>query len=394
MRLQKHKVLFISSWFPNKEQPTLGNFVEKHLHAVSAFCNCSLLHIAFSDSVRDKRFQFDYQEVHQIPYLIVYISRKNLDFPLIGSILKLWFYIKAYISGYRRLEQKNGKPDVLHANVFDRLSFIALIFSKSFNIPFLFTEHWTAYMPDDPNKIGFFKSLLIKMAAKKAKKITVVSTDLQQAMLAMKINGDYAVIPNVVDAVFYTQQRAIPAAKTRFIHISSLDDSQKNISGIIRVLHKLSGIRTDFEFVVIGDGNAAGYKQLSAKMGVYPDYIRFEGQKTSSEIAAFMQAADCLLMFSNYESFSVVIAEALAGGLPVIATKSGGLANELSEDYGIIIPAGDESALLDAMITMMDNYKNYDSEKIRNYALQFSAENIGKAFSEIYDKILNQNGDK
>ncbi|MCX6231709.1 MAG: glycosyltransferase family 4 protein [Bacteroidetes bacterium] len=395
MNQQKLRILFISSWFPNKEQALLGNFVEKHLHAVSKYSNCMLLHVAFSNSSENSRYHIEFTEVNQIPYLLVYINRKSLSIPFIGNILKFCFYTIAYLKGYKYLVKKIGKPDLIHANVFYPGSFITLLISKLYSLPYLFTEHWTAYMPDDPHEISFFQKFLIRIAARKAKFITVVSEDLQKAMMNAGIFGNYVIVPNVVDKIFYNPEKnGKNTDKTSFIHISSLDDKQKNISGIINTVHQLSLFRNDFELIIIGDGNADSHIEMAKTLNVYNSFIQFEGTKTTDEIATYLQKSDCLLMFSNFESFSVVIAEALASGLAVIATKAGGLANELSNEYGIFIDANDDEALLKAMNNMIDNHKNYNKKQLTEYALRFSEEKVGLAFHTIYQKITEQNSDK
>jgi glycosyltransferase involved in cell wall biosynthesis len=98
-------------------------------------------------------------------------------------------------------------------------------------------------------------------------------------------------------------------------------------------------------------------------------------------------------MFSNYESFSVVIAEALACGIPVIATRAGGLANELTAKQGIIIKTGNQIALHNSMNEMINNYDSYNKAEIATFAKRFSYENVGKALHEIYlkaSKIQNE----
>ena len=102
-----------------------------------------------------------------------------------------------------------------------------------------------------------------------------------------------------------------------------------------------------------------------------------------------MQQADCFLMFSNYESFSVVIAEALACGLPIIATDAGGISSELTKDYGIIIKPNDEDALQEAMLYMISHHTEYDKQLLSAYADKFSYENVGKSYYNLYQEILN-----
>ena len=89
-------------------------------------------------------------------------------------------------------------------------------------------------------------------------------------------------------------------------------------------------------------------------------------------------------MFSNYESFSVVIAEALACGIPVIATRAGGLANELTTKQGIIINIGNEIALCNSMKEMINKYDSYNKAEIGTFGEKFSYENVGKTLHKIY----------
>jgi len=387
----KIRVLFISSWFPDKENPTLGNFVEKHVNAVSIYCYAMVIHVAFTDFLQKERFEFECKEDNNIPILRIYISRKGTEIPLLGRFLKFLFLIKAYLAAYRYMLKRYGKPDLLHANIFYPISWVALLYSFKYKIPFLFTEHWTGYMPDDPNKLGFLQLIVSRLAARKAKKITVVSTDLQKAMESNLMKGEYQIIYNVVDhLIFKLNPDKKLHRKTRFIHISSLNDEQKNITGIIKTIYQLSLKRSDFELYIIGDGDARPYIKSTQELGIFNTIVFFEAAKSSEKIAFAMQNADCLLMFSNYESFSVVIAEALACGLPVIATKAGGLANELSEEYGIFISPKDEVSLMLAMNRMIEHHLNYNSKLLSDFANRFSYENVGKSFFNLYHKILNQ----
>lgn len=95
-------------------------------------------------------------------------------------------------------------------------------------------------------------------------------------------------------------------------------------------------------------------------------------------------------MFSNYESFSVVIAEAMACGLPVIASRAGGLANELTSKHGIIIKVGNVTALSNSMNEMMNNYQQYNKTEIAAFAQKFSYKRVGELLNQIYQKSIHK----
>ena len=166
-------------------------------------------------------------------------------------------------------------------------------------------------------------------------------------------------------------------------------DKQKNITGIINIVSKLAAICNNFELIIVGDGDNSKFIKLSEELNLLNKVVFFESEKKPEEIAELMQQADCFLMFSNYESFSVVIAEALACGLPIIATDAGGVSSELTNEYGIIIKPNEEADLLLAMATMIEYYTEYDKQLLSAYAAKFSFENVGLSYYNLYQEILN-----
>jgi glycosyltransferase involved in cell wall biosynthesis len=103
------------------------------------------------------------------------------------------------------------------------------------------------------------------------------------------------------------------------------------------------------------------------------------------EVAQSMREADVFVLFSNYEGLPCVILEALAAGLPVIATETGGIHEWVTPEIGILIPIGDENALLEAMLTMMNQYLNYDKTILRKQIVdKASYQAVGNALMDVY----------
>jgi glycosyltransferase involved in cell wall biosynthesis len=178
-------------------------------------------------------------------------------------------------------------------------------------------------------------------------------------------------------------------SKKRILHISTLRDEAKNFSGILRTIERLRQQRDDFELHVIHDYEAPEFKAF-VKEHHLEDCVIFHGKKTSQEVAEAYQNADFFVLFSNFENLPCVIVEAFASGMPVLSTAVGGIAEILSPERGILIPQGDEDALWQGMIQMLNHSSEYDHMAIREYALStFSNGIIGRQIVEAYNEVID-----
>ena len=383
MEVNPVHVLFISSWYPNRVHPTLGNFVQKHAEAVSDFARVTVLHVCYDDAVKGNNYEVVEQSEGEIRVIFIYLKKNAISF------FRFYNYLKAYQAGMKMVKKKYGTPDIIHANVLLPVG-IVFCFLRSFrNIPFVFTEHWAGYLPEYPFKISRVKKCFVKNIIKRSKAMLPVTDNLKNAMIKRGFKGKYIVVPNVVDTdVFIPVQRNYLALK-QILHVSSPDNDQKNISGILDIIKKLSEKRQDFVLNMVIDGNFATFTKQAEDMGILNKIVFFHGTKNTAEVASMMKNSDFLILFSNYENFPCVIAEAMACGLPVLSTNVGGIAEHVNETNGILIKAKDNDAFENGLNQMLDICHNFDKKQIRNYAeAHFSYEVIGRQLVEIYNNIL------
>lgn len=380
MKYDKYTILFLSSWYPNRIFPFQGDFVKRHAKAVSLFSNVICLHVAIDASLRS-RYIIKENEENNLKEIIIYFNKKWF---------RKLFYIFYYYKGFLYLKNKYGRPDLIHGNVLYPKGIIMFLLSFFYKVPYIFTEHWTGFQNGTFAQFPDFKKRLYSFIAKKAKRIIPVTDNLKQSMIELGIIGNYTIIPNVVETEIFKINQEKPGQKKHILHVSNIRDQHKNISGMLRVVSKLSVIRQDFVLDIIHSEENKSLRQLADSLNLTRNYVNFLGKKEYDEVAQYMSKSAFLVLFSNYENLPCVIVEAFASGLPVLSTDVGGISEHLDEKKGILIKKGDEIDLLDKMNYMLDHYNEYDKSLLHEYAVtNFSYEKIGLEFYKRYQEILD-----
>jgi len=121
---------------------------------------------------------------------------------------------------------------------------------------------------------------------------------------------------------------------------------QKALDVAFRAVERAEGV----SLVVAGDGpERERAEALVAELGL-AGRVRFVGAKSRDEVFELFRAADAALLSSAWESFGLVVAEALAVGTPVISTAVGGVVEVLDDGRnGLLVPPGDPAALAEAI---------------------------------------------
>ena len=389
----KPHILFISDWYPDRINSTLGNFIQKHAEAASRHCNVSVIHTCVDENLEGK-YEVCVETINSVLTIIVYYKKVKSFWPLISQFQKVLRYLSAYSLGYARLSAEKGKPDLVHLNALLHAGLAAWFLKFRHHLNYVYTEHWTGFLPANAQFKRFsLKGFLYKYIALQSKVLMPVSENLKDALIKAGIKGDFQVISNVVDTdLFRPSLMPHDKSKFRFIHISHAMDEHKNISGILRAVEKLRNINSCFSLTIVSDGDLQPHTKYAISLGIYGTQVSFEGTKTTAEIAHLISISDCLLLFSNYENFPCVIPEAMACGIPVISTNVGGIAEHVNNSNGILVSPRNENELVMAMKKMIENSVSFQSEKLRDYSVTyFSYNTIADQLFSVYKRVLEKN---
>ena len=389
-------ILHLLSWFPTPDDPTLGNFCIRMIDALPEECHSVILSVCDG---KDMTKSFEVKEIQGLHHTHVQIYIR----PPKNKALRKLKMLRMYQYGLKYIKKHFFNPDLIHLHVAYPLGQVALLWKKLYGYKYVMTEHWTIYQPQNKDVlVGGLKKKIVKIA-NHAKLIMPVSLDLQRCMEGHGVQNQFKVVYNLVNTDIFklrqppcidSSQRTslrgndMQSSKKQILHISTLRDEAKNFSGILHTIERLRQQRDDFELHVIHDYEAPEFKAF-VKEHHLEDCVIFHGKKTTAEVAEAYQKANFFVLFSNFENLPCVIVEAFASGVPVLSTAVGGIAEILSPERGILIPQGDEDALLQGMNQMLDTSTEYDRKAMRDYAVKtFSAQTIGKQIIEGYKTVL------
>jgi L-malate glycosyltransferase len=388
-------VLFLCSYYPNRVRNG-GTFIERHARAVALSADVSVLAME-ADSSMNAPYELVYSTEYdgRLQVVRAYYNLTAINIPVLRTTIHFFrFWLAAY-RGYQLLCKKTRKPQIVHLNVVRPLGVFALFLKYFKGLPFVLTEHSTAYLAENKNAMTYFETRLTKKVLTAASCIMPVSNLLQNAIQQQFHieSAKFQVVSNVVSSdIFYFKPSMPSVGKFKFLHISNMR-AFKNVEGILNTLHRLKQIRNDFELHIIGDGeDRPSLQVLTQQLGFSDEMIFFHLQQTEVEIVNYMHWVDCFILFSHFETASMVVLESLCCGLPVIGTRVG-IVHEAVQDgkNGILIPVGDEEALLSACLTMMQNKQDFINPSYYvDYAHSLSPQYIGQQYLNIYQKILTK----
>ena len=368
--MSKNKVLHLAKWYPNKEEPLLGIFIQKHIQSVQQSFDNKVISIYQTNAI-NSNIHREVNYLNSTEEVIFYHKKGFLNKMM--ALYRVW------------KEIKNFQPHLIHAHVMGWTSTLAYFISNTNQTPFLISEHWSGYRKKGYAQLKSVSKILRKKSAKKANQICVVSNFLKEDMLKCGLKGNYTTLGNVVDG------KALDIEKNKtfsFVFAGDLVQETKNVKGILEAFSEVLKQHKEIKMDIIGDGkDLKNYKALSNRLKLN-NHVSYHGNRNNEYVFKTLSQSHVLILNSYFETFSIICAEALLCGIPVISTKCGGPESYLNDKTGILIDIDNKKQLTTAMESMINNYDQYEPKKLKNIAHQFSMEIIGENLHTEYSSIL------
>lgn len=383
-------ILFLPSWYPAHPDDALGSFFrEQALALQNAGCEVGVIAPTRASlrnpvSAMRKSRAFRVECDAGIPTYRQAVA--NLTPRIWWASARLyarqsWRLWQAYTSDH-------GRPDLIHVHAGLLAGAGAVEISRRTGVPFVLSEHSTSFARGVVSKSGL---RLARKNSEKAEKRFAVSTPFARLLedrLSMPEHS-WSVMPNMVD------QRFLDAPlsnrndeRFRFLHISLLDP-KKRVDLIINAFADKFAQNDRVELVIGGDGPTRPALQALAKKNGLSERIKFTGYLSRDEVRFEMTRADSFVLSSQYETFGVVLIEAMAMGLPVVATRCGGPEDIVTRNSGILVPIDDVAVFGAAMQNIWSQRNSWNKQAQRNQCRErFGTAVLSRQWQQEYRRVL------
>lgn len=325
------------------------------------------------------------------------ISKKIIDgLPIFHSFFTPHVFIPQFNyrlrEYYMRITFKSviktwGKPDVIYSHFLNNTSAILPV-AQDYKIPVVALEHWSKLMKHPIPKEVLYTGK--NTYGKNGLKLLSVSENLRRALLD-NFNSDSKVVPNMIGEEFLINPDTEKYKKFTFVAIGSLIH-RKGFDLLIEAAAKLkkAGI-DDWNIIIIGGGNEKeNILNLISKYNLN-SHIKLVGSKNKDEIREYLSKSHAFVLPSRSETFGVVYIEAMAMGLPVIATDCGIPEDLINNSNGLVCPVEDIEEISKSMLYIMNNIEKFDSSHIRDYCLgKYSPQIVAKQIETELIKAINE----
>lgn len=374
------KILIISHGYPTEKDPQWGCFEKDQAEAL-----VNLGH-RVTVGVVDMRFRPFSQAVGMrhvndgaiSAYIYFLLSGK-----LIPSRLRRLVSERMMLRLCRRIFRAEGLPDVIYAHYMPCIAMLRLVKEK-YGIPVVGIEHWSEL---NRNTLPHRLMQTGRTAYALTDRLLAVSPSLQTQMKRyFSVEAD--VVCDMVSDAFL--QPVIPK-KTAKPFVWLAVGSLIRRKGYDVLLEAFAQQKGGEQLIIVGSGLENERLHAQAERLGITDRIRFTGMLDKQAIVSLMQKSNAFVLPSRGETFGVAYIEAMAMGLPVIATRCEGPEHFVRPDNGLLVETDEVEQLAKAMRLMETAFVTYEPEKIRAYVQKhFSAKTIAGQLEEIFEEVIIQ----
>lgn len=301
---------------------------------------------------------------------------------------RIWLHSGKLLFG--KYVRERGKPDLLHAHNSLFAGLLAARLGAEHGIPVVTTEHSTQLACG--NTRPWEDACVLRSLRASAVRI-FVSSSLGRRMETRygHAASPWELVPNILDRVFEDAEPA-PRKPGRFrlLNVAGMVP-RKNHEGLLKAFAQVVQGGPDLELRLGGDGPLRMQLEMQARALGIGHRVVFLGEIERGKVLEEMMGCDLFVLPSDYETFGVVLIEALACGRPVVSTRCGGPEDIVDDGNGVLVKVGDDRALAEGIRGVHDNITAYDPGSLRRDCLQrYGAQSVSARLESVYRRVLKQ----
>lgn len=372
-------VMIISRGYPTDKYKMNGIFEFDQAKALAkAGCKVVFAAIDVRSIRRWRKWGLERQEIEGVNVYVINIPGGRLPKAILHKVTSIGLSIL-----YKIILKDLGKPDILHAH-FTEVGYVALTLKQQINVPLVITEHSSLI-----NKPVIEKQLFntATVVYEKADAVISVSPALAN-VIEDKFNIKSLYVPNIVDTKLFTYTIRPKSSSFNFVSIGNLIYG-KRMDLTIEAFYIAFRDFSNVTLTIFGEGGERSKIEGIIKKYCLENRVLLMGMCSREVIKEKLKNSDCFVLASRSETFGVAYIEALASGVPVIATKCGGPEVFVNTENGRMIQVDNLDALVSSMKYMYTNCVDFDREKISaEIKLKFSPEYVSKKLLDVYQQVI------
>jgi glycosyltransferase involved in cell wall biosynthesis len=365
------KILVISSIVGRSPHEIFYNFVfDEIVRLVKRGCEVHVARYKREGDVRAYGVYFHDLQTLQLLKLLLR-SNKLVHYPLYSLLRNPQaFYMEITYSGHIIDLMKKLSPNILHAHFAYPEGWVARLAVRSLKrkIPFVVTLHGYDILTEPHSGYGIRLNkrydLLVRKVLEEADAVIVASKAVYEETEKITSGSDKLhLIHNGVDlqkfnpSIDGTEVKRLYNAENKNVVFTLRHHEPKyGIAYLILAAKIVLKHKRDTVFIIGGDGSLRNYHMKLAKQLGIGDHVFFPGRIFQEEVPKYYAASDVVAVPSLQEAWGLVATEAMACGKPVVATKVGGLPDQVIEGFnGFLVQPRDPKALADRIIYLLEN---------------------------------------
>ncbi|HYD97130.1 MAG TPA: glycosyltransferase [Noviherbaspirillum sp.] len=295
--------------------------------------------------------------------------------------------IKAIFQIYRLL--RRIKPDLVHANS-SKAGIVARTAALLAGIPSVFTAHGWAFTEGAGGRKAVLYKAAERLASAMTKRIICVSRYDENLALRFRVADDARLttvhngIPDIPGC------RAAHANTVPRIVMVARFTAQKDYETLLHAIRDLS--MYDFRLQCVGDGPLLDQSRNLARILGISDKVEFLGAR--SDVPEILKEADIFALSTNWEGLPISVLEGMRAGLPIVATRVGGIAEAVAHGAtGMLVRPRDRAQLADALRALLADpglRRRMGQQGRERFLDMFTSERMVAGTSDVYKSVLSQ----